>query len=112
MSGGKNSPTRTISSQSPQRRSATPWTSSALTEASSTISVGRSPVPARSRLRRWQKRRRALNDGRTAREQIELVLTQLDAAGIQAPPAVKPLPSVTLGEVRLVAWMAVKGHGA
>lgn len=56
--------------------------------------------------------RRALNEGRTAREQIELVLAQLDAAGIQAPPPVKPLPSVALGEVRLVAWMAVKGRGA
>jgi hypothetical protein len=53
--------------------------------------------------------RRALNDGRTARERIELVLGELDAAGIQAPPPVKPLPSVALGEVRLVAWMAVKG---
>lgn len=55
--------------------------------------------------------RRALNEGRTAREQIELVLAELDAAGIQAPPPVKPLPAVALGEVRLVAWMAVKGRG-
>ena len=54
--------------------------------------------------------RRALNEGRTAREQIELVLAELDAAGIQAPPPVKPLPAVAIGEVRLVAWMAVKGH--
>jgi len=54
--------------------------------------------------------RRALSEGRTAREQIELVLAELDAAGIQAPPPVKPLPSVALGEVRLVAWMAVKGE--
>ena len=56
--------------------------------------------------------RRALNEGRTAREQIELVLAQLDVAGIQSPPPVKPLPSVALGEVRLVAWMAVKGRPA
>jgi superfamily II DNA or RNA helicase len=54
--------------------------------------------------------RRALNDGRTARERIELALVELNAAGIQAPPPVKPLPSVALGEVRLVAWMAVKGR--
>lgn len=54
--------------------------------------------------------RRALNEGRTIRERIELVLAALDAAGIQAPPPVKPLPSVALGEVRLVAWMAVKGR--
>jgi len=53
--------------------------------------------------------RRALNEGRTARERIENVLMALDAGGIQAPPAVKPLPSVALGEVRLVAWMAVSG---
>lgn len=53
--------------------------------------------------------RRALNDGRTPRERIEFVLSELDAAGIQPPPPVKPLPSVALGEVRLVAWMAVKG---
>lgn len=56
--------------------------------------------------------RRALNDGRTPRERIELVLSELDAAGIQPPPPVKPLPSVALGEVRLVAWMAVKGKPA
>ncbi len=53
--------------------------------------------------------RRALNEGRTAREQIELVLAEIDAAGIQAPPPVRPLPVVAVGEVRLVAWMAVKG---
>jgi hypothetical protein len=46
---------------------------------------------------------------RSAHERIELVLAELDAAGIQAPPPVKPLPSVAVGEVRLVAWMAVKG---
>lgn len=56
--------------------------------------------------------RRALNEGRTPRERIELVLAELDVAGIQAPPPVKPLPSVALGEVRLVAWMAVKGNGS
>lgn len=53
--------------------------------------------------------RRALNEGRTPRERIDLILTELDAAGIQAPPAVTPLPAAALGEVRLVAWMAVKG---
>ena len=53
--------------------------------------------------------RRALNDGRTAFERIELALMELDAAGIQAPPPIKPLPSAALGEVRLVAWIAVKG---
>jgi hypothetical protein len=53
--------------------------------------------------------RRALYEGSTPRERIELVLAELDAAGIQSPPPVKPLPPVSLGEVRLVAWMAVKG---
>lgn len=56
--------------------------------------------------------RRALNEGQTARERVENVLAALDAGGIQAPPPVKPLPSVALGEVRLVAWMAVKGNVA
>lgn len=56
--------------------------------------------------------RSALNEGRTASERIDLVRAELDAAGIQAPPPVRPLPPVALGEVRLVAWMAVKGKSA
>jgi hypothetical protein len=54
--------------------------------------------------------RRALNDGRTDEERIGLVVEELDTAGIQPPPPVKPLPDVSIGEVRLVVWMAVKGR--
>lgn len=45
---------------------------------------------------------------RSAHEGVELVRAELHAAGIQAPPRVEPVPSVAVGEVRLVAWMAVK----
>ncbi len=33
----------------------------------------------------------------------------LDEAGITAPPAREPLPDIEQHEVRLVAWMAVRG---
>lgn len=51
----------------------------------------------------------ALNQGRTDEERIELIATVLDEAGIVAPPARDPLPEIQLHEVRLIAWMAVRG---
>ncbi len=53
--------------------------------------------------------RAALNEGNTAEQRITLVKEVLDEAGIQVPPPPEPLPYVNLGEVRLVAWMAVRG---
>jgi len=53
--------------------------------------------------------RSALNEGRTDEERISLITAVLDEAGITAPPARQPLPDVELHEVRLVAWMAVRG---
>lgn len=53
--------------------------------------------------------RAALNQGRTDEERIRLVADVLDEAGITAPPPREPLPEVERHEVRLVAWMAVRG---
>ena len=53
--------------------------------------------------------RRALTTGRTDEERIALVTGVLDEAGITAPPLRVPLPDVEKHEVRLVAWMAVRG---
>lgn len=53
--------------------------------------------------------RGALNEGRTDEERIRLVTAVLDEAGITAPPTREPLPDVEPHEVRLVAWMAVRG---
>lgn len=53
--------------------------------------------------------RAALNDGRTDEERISLIEQVLDDAGITAPPPRKPLDEIREHEVRLVAWMAVKG---
>jgi hypothetical protein len=53
--------------------------------------------------------RAALNEGNTDEQRILMVKDILDAAGIQIPPPPQPLPYVTPEEVRLVAWMAVKG---
>lgn len=53
--------------------------------------------------------RRALNEGSTDEERIALMTSILDESGISAPPPRKPLPGVELHEVRLVAWMAVRG---
>ncbi len=53
--------------------------------------------------------RSALNQGRTDEERIGLVTEVLEEAGITAPPPREPLPNVALHEVRLVAWMAVRG---
>lgn len=53
--------------------------------------------------------RAALNEGNTAEQRISLVKDVLDEAGIQVPPPPEPLPYVNPEEVRLVAWMAVKG---
>ncbi len=53
--------------------------------------------------------RGALNQGRTDEERIDLVTEVLDEAGITAPPPREPLPDIEQHEVRLVAWMAVRG---
>ncbi len=53
--------------------------------------------------------RAALNNGRTDEERIALVAEVLDDAGIVPPPPRDPLPYAEEHEVRLVAWMAVKG---
>ena len=53
--------------------------------------------------------RGALNTGRTDEERIALVRLVLDEAGITPPPPRKPLPPIEKHEVRLVAWLAVKG---
>lgn len=53
--------------------------------------------------------RAALRDGRTDAERIELITDVLDEAGIVAPPAREPLPDVQPHEVRLIAWLAVRG---
>lgn len=53
--------------------------------------------------------RAALNEGRTDEEQIRLITEVLDEAGIVPPPPREPLPFVEEHEVRLVAWMAIKG---
>lgn len=55
--------------------------------------------------------RGALNDGNTDEQRISLVKEVLDEYGIQVPPPPEPLPYVNPEEVRLVAWMAVKGIG-
>lgn len=53
--------------------------------------------------------RGALNQGRTDEERIRLIIEVLDEAGITPPPAREPLPDIEEHEVRLVAWMAVRG---
>lgn len=53
--------------------------------------------------------RAALNAPGTAIERIRMVADELDAAGIQPPAKVEPLPEVNENEVRLVVWMAVRG---
>lgn len=53
--------------------------------------------------------RAALNEGRTDEERIALVKQVLDDAGITAPPPRQPLEEIRKHEVRLIAWMAVKG---
>jgi hypothetical protein len=53
--------------------------------------------------------RGALNHGRTSEERISLITEVLKEAGLTAPPAREPLPSIEKHEVRLVAWMAVRG---
>ena len=56
--------------------------------------------------------RKALNNGRTDEERIALVTEVLDDAGIVAPPRRESLPPVEPHQVRLVAWMAVRGTGS
>lgn len=56
--------------------------------------------------------RAALDQGNTAEQRITFVKDVLDEYGIQVPPPPEPLPYVNPEEVRLVAWMAVKGRVA
>lgn len=56
--------------------------------------------------------RSALNTGGTPAERIGMVAHELNAAGIQPPAKVHPLPVVNESEVRLVVWMAVRGTRA
>lgn len=53
--------------------------------------------------------RSALTQGRTDEERINLITEVLDESGITEPPAREPLPEIEKHEVRLVAWLAVKG---
>lgn len=53
--------------------------------------------------------RGALNQGATDEQRISLIAEVLDEAGIIASPPREPLPDIEPHEVRLVAWMAVKG---
>ena len=55
--------------------------------------------------------RAALDEGRTDEERITLVLGVLDAEGVIAPPVPQPLPEINPSQIRLVAWMAVRGAG-
>lgn len=54
--------------------------------------------------------RAALNHGTTDEQRIKLITEVLDEAGITPPPARKPLPEIEEHEIRLVAWMAVRGQ--
>lgn len=63
-------------------------------------------VPTSSVSRRMS---RALKEGRTDEERILLIGEVLDEAGLTAPPVREPLPDIEKHEVRLVAWMAVRG---
>lgn len=53
--------------------------------------------------------RGALTAGEDDADKIKLVRDELDTAGIQPAPDPQPLPPVTPEQVRLVAWMAVRG---
>lgn len=53
--------------------------------------------------------RRALKSAATDEERMKLILEVLDQFGIQEAEKVEPLPEIELGEIRLVAWMAVHG---
>jgi hypothetical protein len=53
--------------------------------------------------------RKVLNDNLSPRDKIQAISEILEAAGLQVPEPVNPLPVVNDSEVRLVAWMAVKG---
>ena len=56
--------------------------------------------------------RQALANDLDPAEQISEITKVLDQFGIQPAEKVKPLPSIRLDEVRLVAWMAVEGAGS
>ena len=53
--------------------------------------------------------RRALRDAASNEECIKQIIDVLDQFGIQEAEKVEPLPEIELGEIRLVAWMAVQG---
>ncbi|MGR0319448.1 SNF2-related protein [Agromyces sp. ZXT2-3] len=53
--------------------------------------------------------RRALRSDETPRERLDAIIAVLDEFGIQEAAKVQPLPEIDLGDIRLVAWMAVRG---
>lgn len=53
--------------------------------------------------------RAALANGSTDEDRIQQVLAEVEAAGLQIPAKPKPLPEVSIDQVRLVVWMAVRG---
>lgn len=56
--------------------------------------------------------RRALRTDETPRERLDAIIAVLDEFGIQEAAKVQPLPEIDLGDIRLVAWMAVRGTKA
>ncbi len=52
---------------------------------------------------------RALKSAANDEERMNLIIEVLDQFGIQEAAKVEPLPEIELGEIRLVAWMAVHG---
>lgn len=56
--------------------------------------------------------RAALRVEGTDEDRIRAIVEVIDAAGLQAPPPIVPLPRVAQDQVRLVCWMAVRGTAA
>lgn len=56
--------------------------------------------------------RSALSSQSSDRDKILAVKFEIEAAGIQKPEPPKPLEQVSRNQIRLVAWMAVKGNTA
>ena len=52
--------------------------------------------------------RRALRDAIDDQSRIESIVRVLDKFGIQEAKKVEPLPVIEIGDIRLVAWMAVQ----
>jgi hypothetical protein len=53
--------------------------------------------------------RQAMSNSKTSREKILAIQDEIESAGIQKPEPPKPLPPVSENQIRLIAWMAVKG---